>query len=310
VAASSISSEDEGPGPAILPTFFVVGAARSGTSAVFDLLRRRRDVFVPRIKEPNFFAVCNATETSPALLARSVLSLDRYSQLYRQASIAVPRGDISPEYLRSASAPIEIARLVPDARIVAILRNPVDRAWSDYQLHVRNGTEHHSFREALARQGSRVRLADDRTAHYLDTGLYAAQLERYFSHFGREQVLVLAYDDLVRDPESTLREVFVHIGVARPEEGGPLRLARWNASGTPNNSLASGALRVRRTVRPLLPDAAASRMRPVWERFMGIRVSVMPMQSDDRNYLTSYFRSEIARLSALLDRDFTELWCR
>lgn len=294
-------------GTRLLPTFFLVGAARSGTSAIFDLLRRRPDVFVPSLKEPNYFAIVDAPEASPALRARSVTSSSDYERLYRHADPTLPRGDTSPEYLRSATAAASIAERVPSARIVAVLRNPVDRAWSDHQFHLRNGTERRPFRVALEQQAARASSADDRTGHYLDTGLYGLQVQRYLDAFDPPQVHVELYDDLIGRTAVTLRHLLDHIG-AGPADDGIDDVAVWNASGAPTSSLAAVALRLRRVARPMLSSRVAALGRPAWERAIAGRLVRQPINDADRAFLADFYRDDVAQLGRLITRDLTSLW--
>lgn len=285
-----------------VPDFFVVGAYRSGTTFLYQSLRQHPEVFLPTIKEPNFFAVDDNPTATPELIARSVVDRERYEALYRDAGSSQRTGDMSPEYLRNRSAPGRIHRSHPDAPLVAILRNPVDRVWSDYLMHRSRGTERcESLAQALTEQDDRRAGTDRNAPHYIDAGMYHQQLTRYFEFFGRDQLLVLLYDDLLADPRSVLEKVFTHIGVEPSFE--VLIEQGVNAGGVPKNALMASALRIKSKLAPHVRPAAADRLRPLWNRVLRRNLDKPRMTDADRDALRGVYRREVEALEALIGRD-------
>ena len=286
----------------VVPDFFVIGAYRSGTTFLYQSLRQHPGVFLPAIKEPNFFAVDDNPTATPELLARSVVDRARYDALYGGASQLQRTGDMSPEYLRNRAAPARIHRSHPDAPLVAILRNPVERVWSDYLMHRSRGTERcDSFAQALAEQDERVTGTDRNAPHYIAGGMYHEQLTRYFEFFGRDQTLVLLYDDLLADPSSVLRNIFEHIGVdpsfdVTIEEG-------VNAGGVPKNVVTASVLRMKSALAPHVSPAVADRVRPLWNKTLRRSLDKPEMADADRDALRSIYRPEVEALEALIGRD-------
>jgi hypothetical protein len=187
-----LRSADVGPSTGRLPDFLVLGAPKSGTTSLAAWLGAHRDVYVPPQKELHFFS-----------------REDHWSngtQWYRQAlSDGGQRlvGEATPNYLGHEAAAARIAATVPKARLIALLREPVDRAWSHYSYDrdLEIGPERRPFETIVASAGS----PDEH--RYLADGRYVRHLERFAAHVPREQLLVLWFDDLRDEPERVWRDV-------------------------------------------------------------------------------------------------------
>ena len=196
-----------------LPDFLILGAQKAGTTALYAYLRWHPQITGPSFKEVSFF--------------------DRHyarGERWYRAHMPVRRrgivGEASPGYLLHPLAPERVAHMLPTARLVVLLRNPVDRAFSHYQHEVALGREQLSFGEALAREDERMAGEVDRMVAdpsyfsyawwnytYAARGRYAEQLERWFDAFPREQLLVLLTDDLAADTAGTYRRTLEFLGV-------------------------------------------------------------------------------------------------
>ncbi|MEM7273457.1 MAG: sulfotransferase [Actinomycetota bacterium] len=286
------------------PSFFVIGAYRSGTTTLYRLLRQHPGVFLPLKKEPNFFAVDGNPDASDVLREWAVLDRPSYEALYRDCGPDQVAGDVSPEYLASPYVAPHLAATVPDARLVAVLRNPIDRAWSDFLLHRRDGNEPcERFADALDQQEARTRDGDHRAGHYIDTGRYADQLRRYHDHFDPSQLQVHTFEDLTADPVGTMGQIFGHIGVATDVEIDPEPPV--NASGVPRNPAVASLLKARNHLRPYVNRSMIERVRPVWERFLSGQLD-RPMLSDqDRARLVELYADEIEDIGQILGRDLS-----
>jgi hypothetical protein len=200
-----------------LPGFLILGAQKAGTTALFAYLREHPAVTGPAWKEVSFF---------DRHYARG-LRWYRGNFPVRRAAVV---GEASPSYLFHPLAPARVRAAIPDARLIALLRNPVDRAHSHYQHEVALGRETLSFEDALDAEAVRLageveRLVSDPGyfSHawwnytYASRGLYAEQLERWLAHFAREQLLVLFTDELAADPAETYGRVLDFLRVAPHE---------------------------------------------------------------------------------------------
>lgn len=290
------------------PSFFVIGAYRSGTTTLYRMLRQHPGVFLPLEKEPNWLAVEDNPEASHILRERSVPDRAAYEALYRERGADQVPGDISPEYLRNPHVAGHLAEIAPDARLVAILRNPIERAWSDFLLHRRDGNEPcETLVDALAQQSDRTTDGDHRAGHYLDSGMYATQLQRYLDRFPAEAVQVHLFEDLKTDLDGTMRAIFSHIGVdpgVEVEREKPI-----NASGIPRNPVVAQVLKARSRLRPYVSRSVLERARPLWDRVLSSQLDRPTLGDADRQLLADHYRDEIPALGKLLDRDLSH-WLR
>jgi hypothetical protein len=202
-----------------LPNFFVIGAPKSGTTALHGALIQHPDIFMPTLKEPHFFSTRpDGPRRPPTRRPRRVRKDVRitepgeYLALFARADAHRAIGEASVNYLRSPVAPARIRKDVPHAKIVAVLRHPVERAHSSYWFSVTRGLERApSFEQALAQEWSNTRPVWWLT-HYR-FGLYHAQLSAYFALFPREQIRIYLYEDWRHRPEETLRDLFGFLDV-------------------------------------------------------------------------------------------------
>jgi hypothetical protein len=197
------------------PNFFLVGAAKSGTTAFASALSRHPDVFLPSLKEPHYYAYLADPASARLVYSDQADAHHRYRELYAPAAAtgAVAVGDASTTNLAVPGAAAAIASDVPDARIVAILRHPVDRAFSAWSHFRAAGAETLDFGDALAAAPARLAAGVPVTYQYLARGRYSDQLRPFFERFGRERVLVHLYDDFVADAPAVLRATLAFLDV-------------------------------------------------------------------------------------------------
>jgi hypothetical protein len=206
-----------------LPDFFVVGVPKGGTTALHALLAQHPDLYLSPVKEPKFY-LCDGrppsrrTQRGPgdAHSAREwIWRRSSYEALFAAAPAGRLRGESTPFYLYDLAAHARMAADVPNAKIIAMLRDPVDRAYSNWNHLRSDGLETiPSFLDALAAEDERVARGWAPFWHYRRLGRYAEQLRSLFQHFPRDQVLLLRYRELVDDPVETMIRVDRFLGVA------------------------------------------------------------------------------------------------
>lgn len=188
-----------------LPTFFIIGAPKAGTTSLHSYLDRHPQIQMSAIKEPRFFA---GPENGIAYPPDHVATLAEYEALF-DPSVAV-RGESSTDYAthpRRHGVPERIKAMVPGARFVYLVRDPVSRTVSHYKMASALLGERRSLAEALGD-------LSDRRGPYISASLYATQLELYLRHFPQERILVLDQADLQSDRQATLEQVFEFLSVA------------------------------------------------------------------------------------------------
>jgi hypothetical protein len=270
-----------------LPNFLIVGAAKSGTTSLYRYLRQHPDVFMSAVKETNWFAYEGQRESRYV-----VRTPEEYERLFDGAAGQRAIGEASPQYLKSAVAAERIATTLPGVRIIAVLRDPVDRAYSGYLNSVREAAEWRGVDEAM-RPGIR----------YVDQGLYHPQLSRYFERFDRGRIKVILYDDLAADAAAVMRELYAFLGVDATFAVDVT--ARHNAGAVPRRPIVNWML--------LKSVAGFRRAFPWLPKDTGIVARIMPrfrrqpepLPPAIRRRLIDYFRDDIVRTGELIGRDLS-----
>lgn len=217
----------------LLPDFIIIGAQRAGTTSFFHYLAGHPDVYPSFPKEVHFFT--NHYHQGPRWY-RSHFPLAGHKALARRRGRpAFLTGEATPYYLAHPHAPRRVCQLVPGVRLIVVLRNPVDRAYSHYQHEVAGGIETLSFAEAVDREAERLdseleRITADEAYlsfnyqhySYLDRGRYARQIAAWLDYFDREQLLILGSEAFSAQSAQTMARTFRFLGL-RPWEMAGLR---------------------------------------------------------------------------------------
>lgn len=206
-----------------LPTFFIIGAPKAGTTSLHHYLDQHPGIQMSAIKEPRFFAL---PENGEAQLPGRVATLAEYEALFDPA-IAV-RGESSTDYAahpRREGAPERIKALVPEARFIYLVRDPIERSVSHYRMAAALMGETRPLGEAL-----RDALADP-ASRYIAPSLYATQLELYLRHFPAERILVVDQAQLLAERRATLGEVFSFLAVADEIDAAALAEEKLSSAG-------------------------------------------------------------------------------
>jgi hypothetical protein len=210
----------------LLPDFLVVGAQRAGTTSLYQYLVAHPQVGAPYRKEVHFFDLHFARGVG---WYRAHFPLRARRAAFARSGKRFLCGEASPYYLYHPAVAERVARTLPDARLLAILRNPVDRAFSHYHHERERGRETLSFEEALEREPERLAGETERVAaggsseahrvfSYLARGRYAEQLQPWLARFPRDRLLVLGSEAFYADPRGAMARVFAFLGLP-PHEG-------------------------------------------------------------------------------------------
>ena len=306
-----------------LPNFLIIGAAKCGTTALYDYLDQHPQIYMSPFKEPKFFALegekldFRGPAAEWGINRAQYTDIEAYRDLFKDASGERARGEASTLYLYSPKAPGRINHYVPNVKLVAVLRNPVERAYSAYLHMVRDSREPlGDFAQALRVEEARIAENWAPVYHYKHRGFYYAQLKRYFDAFDRDRIRVYLYEDLRSDPAGMVQDIFRFLEV--DDSFAPDVSARHNVSGIPKSeTLQAVYLLLRRpnalrsVLRPLLPAKVRSKVRS--RALSSIRkrnVARAPRMSPEvRAELTEAYRGDILKLEELLQRDLSG-WLR
>jgi len=297
-----------------VPDFFIVGQHKSGTTALYEMLRRHPQIFMPDMKEPRFFAsdLRDLLQRAPGAAPET---LEAYLSLFDEAKEGQRVGEASPSYLRSRTAASSIAAVQPAARIIAILREPASFLRSLHLHLLQEGIEREKdFRTAVLNE--EVVRAGRRVRRYTDHLDYVEQLRRYHTVFRHEQVLVIIYDDFRADNEATLRRVLRFLEV---DDTGPLEILQANPTARPRSGRVAESTRrflagsgsVSGAAMALARTLTSARLRNGLLRPLRRRLLQADPPPPDEEFMLELrrrFKGEVVALSEYLGRDLVSLW--
>jgi hypothetical protein len=306
------------------PDFFIVGHAKCGTTALYEMLSAHPRIFMPELKEPLYFATDLRLRFQRRAAGSLPTELEDYLRLFEPAGEGQRVGEASSSYLWSREAARGIAALRPDAKIIAILREPASFLRSLHLQLLQNHIEtEKDLRRALEleaerREGRRIprRSVRPQALLYSERVRYVEQLRRYHDVFGAEQVLVLIYDDFRADNEGTVRRVLrfldlddtVPVGV---REANPTVRMRSQRLDDAVHAVSVGAGPISRAVKATVKAIAPAPLRRRALRAAQQRLVVGRPRSEDERLtaeMRQRFRGEVVALGEYLDRDLVGLW--
>ena len=314
-----------------LPNFFIIGAAKSGTTSLHEYLDQHPQIHMSFPKELNYFSFGGPPPdfSGPQVDAANTILLDRlrrekyefsirtwseYVDVFARAGSAKALGESSVSYMYFPEAADRLRDFAPNARLIALLRDPVARAYSKYRQLRRDGVEPiSSFEKAVAAEPIRLQGKWSPTWLYLDRGYYYRQLKRYYDIFDRSAIQIILYDDFIKDEQAILKESFAFL-----EVDDQFRIdtdEKHNTSDdrrVPRNmylyALAARPNPLSTTVRALLPKKLLGRLRPIVRRMLSEPTKdaeIGPLSEQTREHLKGVFREDLLRLQDLIRRDLS-----
>jgi len=300
----------------IKPNFFIVGAPKCATSALYTHLRLHPEIFMAYPKELNYFSM---DLTSPDFIHDE----EKYLPLFSDAGDAKSIGEASVWYMYSKVAASKIREFSPDAKIIAMLRNPVEMIYSYHSQRIWNGTEDLTdFGEAIdaiedRRNGKR--LPEEpypvEGLYYLDLAKYYDQIKRYIDAFGRDNVKIIIFDDFKNDTDTILRETQEFLGVDPdytadiPDTGLSRNSNRRTRNTAISNFLQNPPGIILKAGKLLLPSDELREK--LWRKLRIMNTTWVkrnPIDEALKGKLENYYKEENKKLSDLLGRDLTRLW--
>ena len=286
------------------PDFLVVGSAKSGTTSLFNYLNEHPDIYIPEVKECRFFSQLpkNFKGLGAEFFPNSgITDENEYFSLFDGYENQVC-GDISNDYLYYYETSIEnIKKYLGDkVKIIIILRNPIDRAYSNFLHHVREGWEDCTFEEALIKETWRMKNNWAWSYHYVAVGMYYKQVQAYLENF--ENVKIFLFEDL-NDRQVFLKNIYDFLEVKNIEVSTE---KVFNASGYPKSKIIHSVFHkksiIRRIGRMFVPEKYRDKILNV---IKNKNIKKIPMKIETREYLKEIFRDEIEKLSGLLNKDLS-----
>ncbi len=308
------------------PDFFIVGAAKSGTTSLYHYLRQHPDIYMSPIKEPNFFARDIQTENLRESVKKRVEAenipqffkegmkrvihrayirdLSDYLQLFAPAKPGQRKGEASPSYLWSEVAAGEIYDFNPAAKIIIILREPAGRAYSHYLMDLKLGFVQDSFRNALEQDRQTHPKGWGASSLYVELGQYYRQVKRYYDTFPAENILVLLQKDLFSNKAATLKKLFQFLQVK--DDYVPTEPDFKNEAVVPKNKFIARLLKsdvIRVKARNFLEDSA---LKKILLKIIYKKPKAQDADRETLRELKNQFKDDIQHLSKLINRNLEE----
>jgi hypothetical protein len=281
-----------------LPNLFIVGAPRSGTTSLYNYLKQHPEVFMSPIKEPHYFARKDIHEFHDKVGYPKIISdFKEYISLFKGGKDKKIRGEASVNYLYSKSATCEIYKLIPDAKIIISLRNPIERALSHFKYDLTFGVIFvKSFCEAIKKR-----------PFHLWMGLYYEHVKRYLETFSTQNVKIIIYDDLKNDTLSVMKDICRFLEIDENYVFN-IDLKKYNASLMPKNVYFHiFAIKIAKILKRIIPPHFYDKMRKIYRVFFLSENSNSFDFDVSRciDFLVDYFKEDIKKLSDLLGRDLS-----
>lgn len=298
-----------------LPNFLIFGVQKAGTTSIYNYLQQHPQVYMSPVKETDFMCRESArkperlTENEKSQLTRGgrqkILTIEQYEALFDRGGRAIALGEASPNYLFDHQQAVpNIQTYIPDAKLIAVLRNPVERAYSDYLMSVRQVVGN---QKTLSEQIE----TSAQTSYTLLKGLYYEGTKHFIEAFGPEQVKIFLFDDLRQDSAELMREFYDFIGVDSGFQANTKE--KKQKAEVPKNQSVNQLLRTKNPLR----ETAAKALRAVMseesrQKLRSRLISVnsqgkegIPLSNEDRKLLEDYYREDILKLQDLIGRDLS-----
>ena len=292
-----------------LPNFIIIGAMKAATTSAYTYLLQHPDVFMTKVKEPLFFNNYKQ-ENDYFIKGRKGVknrTLQEYKSLFDNVKNEKAIGEASPAYILNEMAPNLIKELIPDVKIVAILRQPIDRAYSNF-LHAKRDKREpiDDFETAFEKEEERIKNNWSPLYYYKSQGYYFHLLSRYYAIFNNANIKVLLFDDFIKNPIACTQEIYKFLEVNPAFIPDTSNIA--NISGVPTNNIIGKTVSFLRHYR-LLPKFHISKILPKWVVQIMFKLAYKkpePISSVLRKKLTNkYYKEDILELEKLIGKDLS-----
>jgi hypothetical protein len=293
----------------IWPDFFIVGAARAGTTTLYDYLGRAPGVYLPKIKEPRYFLARSKNEDIYGRIA--VGSVEKYLSLFANSD-AIAIGEATPEYLYHDSAANKIQEKVPHAKIIITLRNPIDRAFSHYLLLKTLLNIKYSFDDMVKSEWANKKhdLAISlRSPGIIECGFYSHGVGKYLELFRSDQILIIIFEEWTKNALNTINRIIEFLGVKNEfDDSMTIRKENASRSYSRTNAFLSSVVENSLLLSKIylgLPAFARDLLRNMHHRQVSIRSSSSTIESiskETKQLLLDIYWKDVQELEKILGR--------
>ncbi len=273
-----------------LPNFIIFGTRKAGTTSLYHYLHQHPEIYMTPLKGTRYFLYDKKLKDADQNV--HARTLNEYSELFSGAvkKNATAIGEASPSYMYSGKACIEISKTIPEVKLIASLRNPIDMTFSYYQMQMRN-----------LRPSEFVPLTIDNVSRWADLGLYGSYLKKYYTTFNSSQIKILIFEEWIKDPTNITKNIFKFLSV--DENFIPDMDMQYNPGGVAKNSFVGFLIRNKRILNKIKPMFPVT-VKTVFNKFINSNMEKLPpMNQELRDYLREYFKKDTLALQEMLGRD-------
>jgi len=279
------------------PNFFIVGAPKAGTSSLYAYLKDIPDIYMSPVKEPRYFS----KKALPGYKQNKIIQdEEEYLHLFRKVKDEKIIGEASPNYLSDPEVPNLIHQVVPHARILISLRDPVERLISDYFMFQRLGVIKSPFHELFVKKLGSHKEAGTPNRR-MQRGMYSENVKIFFDLFGREQVKVIIFEEFVKDAKGTVEEILRFLGLNQKLDNFEAEV--HNPFGVARGSVAQFIFRDSR-IKGIAEKIFSPGQRKILREKLLIKKQPKPkINQEDKKILAKFYYDDVQKLKQLLERE-------
>lgn len=298
-----------------MPNFLVIGAGKAGTTSLDEYLKQHPQIYLSPVKEPNFFALegekldFRGIGAETRINSWSVTNIENYRALFKDAKDRKAIGEVSPLYLYSPKAPDRIKHYIPEVKLIAILRNPADRAYSAYLwLFGQEREKIKDFAKALEAEESRIQGNWEWIWHYRNLGFYYTQLKRYYDRFDREKIKIYLFEDLKNSGKDLIKDIYDFLEVDNIYMPDTSMKYAYSVI-PPKNQILQDFLTQKNPLKEFLKTLLPANIRKPLSAKVYKKNMTQPLKisKEMRQQLIEVYREDILKLEELIQRDLS-LW--
>jgi len=281
------------------PNFFIVGAPKAGTTSLYHYLEAHPQIFMSSVKEPNYFSYQSSLNQNLYYKERGINNFEEYISLFEKAGNKKAIGEASVSYLFYPEAAINIKNAFPKSRIIIMLRNPVERAISHYNMDYKLGYVDLTFENVIKKKYD-SNLNKLYYQQFIELGLYYNQVKRYIELFGRENVLIIFFEDFKNHAPREVKKIFEFLDVDSGFQTDTN--AKYNTFKTPRNPLIRSIYRIkflRVVLKKLFPQFISDLIKSI---ILTKNKKKFPDEATMK-FLKQIYTPDIKQLEKLLNRD-------
>ena len=297
---------------AITVEFFVIGVARGGTTSLYNYLQQHPDIFLPKVKECNYFSEVESfdkevyfpPEEGKEYHMKIIQSDTVYSNLFSEARPGQLKGEVSPSYMWDTNSAKRIYEHNKDAKVIVSLRNPMERAHSHYMMHYHTGYDKApSFEDALKAKKNDIWGGGNL---YLEMGLYYEQLKAYYDLFDKSNIKIIISEDWTKQNGKALKDIYAFLGLEACDDY--QEEAAFNTAKQLKNKGLLDFLRserIKRSLKWFLPEKTKDKIK---EQLFYKEAEKQALDANTYNSLKEYYKEDIKKTGALIGIDLTRKW--